>query len=177
MTAMVALLRGVNVGGKTTLPMADLRRVAEGLGYDDVATYIQSGNLVFSTSDSAAKVANDLAAAIAALGGVKPAVMVRTRTQLAKVVKENPFLRRGRDAAHCHVVFAEKGASGARRGLDLDVYAPEEAIASGKDLYLFLPGGVGRSKLAGDLAKSKAAVGTMRNWRTIAKLLEMAEAI
>ena len=74
-------------------------------------------------------------------------------------------------------MFAEKAAAGALAGLDLDGYAPEEAIASGKDLYLFLPGGVGRSKLAGDLAKNKAAVGTMRNWRTVTKLLEMADAI
>ena len=177
MTAMVALLRGVNVGGKGTLPMADLRRVATDLGYEDVATYIQSGNLVLRSSDSAAKVAKDLAAAIAALGGVKPAVMVRTLPQLRKVVEGNPFLRRGDDAAHCHVVFAEKAAAGSLRGMELDGYAPEEAIAVGKELYLFLPGGVGRSKLAGDLAKNKEAVGTMRNWRTVTKLLEMADGL
>ena len=175
MTAMVAMLRGVNVGGKTTLPMADLRRVAEDLGYDDVATYIQSGNLVLRTSDSAAKVAKELAGAIAGLGGVKPAVMVRTLPQLRKAVEGNPFLRRGEDASSCHLVFAEKATAGLLRGLDLDAYMPEEAIAVGKEVYLFLPGGVGRSKLAGDLAKNKAAVGTMRNWRTVTKLLEMAD--
>ena len=177
MTVMVALLRGVNVGGKASLPMADLRRVAEELGYVDVATYIQSGNLVLRTSDSATKVATDLAAAVAALGGVRPAVMVRTLPQLRKAVRGNPFLRRGEDASSCHVVFAEKATAGSLRGLDLDGYAPEEAIAVGKELYLFLPGGVGRSKLAGDLAKDKGAVGTMRNWRTVTKLLEMADAL
>jgi uncharacterized protein (DUF1697 family) len=175
-TVMVALLRGVNVGGKTTLPMAELRRVATDLGFDDVATYIQSGNLVLRTSDSASKVAKDLAAAIARLGGVKPAVMVRTRTQLAKVVDANPFIERGEDAAHCHLVFGEQASAGALRGVDLDAYAPEEAIASGRELYLFLPGGVGRSKLASDLAKNKQAVGTMRNWRTVTRLRQMAEA-
>ena len=177
MTVMVALLRGINVGGKTALPMARLREVAEGLGYGDVATYIQSGNLVLRTSDPASKVAKDLAAAVAALGGVKPAVMVRTLAQLRKAVEGNPFLRRGEDASSCHVVFAERATAGSRRGIDLDGYAPEEAIAVGKELYLLLPGGVGRSKLAGDLAKDKAAVGTMRSWRTVTKLLEMAEAI
>ena len=177
MPVMVALLRGVNVGGKTTLPMAKLRQVATDLGYEDVATYIQSGNLVLRTSDAASKVAKDLAAAIAGLGGVRPAVMVRTRAQLSKTVKANPFLRRGEDAAHCHVTFMEKAASGAISSLELDTYAPEEAVASGKDLYLLLPGGVGRSKLAGDLAKNKGAIGTTRNWRTVTKLLEMAEAI
>ena len=177
MTVMTALLRGVNVGGKTTLPMAELRRVAEELGYEDVATYIQSGNLVFRTADSATAVEKGLAKAIAELGGVRPAVMVRTLAQLRKVVDGNPFIRRGEDTKLCHAVFAAKAAKGSLTGLDLDAYAPEEVIAAGKELYLFLPGGVGRSKLAGDLAKRKDAVGTMRNWRTVTKLLEMAEAV
>ena len=177
MTVMIALLRGVNVGGQTTLPMAELRRAAEGMGYDDVSTYIQSGNLVFRTSDSASAVEDGLATAIAELGGVRPAVMVRTLAQLRKAVDGNPFIRRGEDAQLCHVVFAARATKSALAGLDLDAYAPEEAIAAGKELYLFLPGGVGRSKLAGDLAKNQAAVGTMRNWRTVTKVLEMAEAL
>jgi uncharacterized protein (DUF1697 family) len=174
---MVALLRGVNVGGKTTLPMARLRELAEGLGYEDVATYIQSGNLVLRTTTSASAVERDLAEAIAALGGVQPAVMVRTLAQLRKVVEGNPFIRRGEDEKSCHVVFGAKATRGSLAGLDLDGYAPEEAVAAGKELYLFLPGGVGRSKLAGDLAKDKGAVGTMRSWRTVTKLLEIAEAL
>ena len=174
---MVALLRGVNVGGKGILPMADLRRVATDLGYDDVATYIQSGNLVLRTSDSTSKVAKDLAAAIAERGGVQPAVMVRSRSQLAKVIDANPFLRRGEDASACHVTFMAKAAASALRPLDVKAYAPEEAKAVGKELYLFLPGGMGRSKLAGDLAKNQAAGGTTRNWRTVTKLLAMMDAL
>ena len=177
MPVMVALLRGVNVGGRGKLPMADLRGVATDLGYDDVATYIQSGNLVLRTSASATKVAKDLAAAIAGLGDVKPAVMVRSRSQLAKVVDANPFLRRGEDASLCHVTFMETAASGALGALDLDKYEPEEAKAVGKELFLFLPGGMGRSKLAADLARNKQAVGTTRNWRTVTKLLEMADGL
>ena len=173
---MVALLRGVNVGGKTTLAMAKLREVADELGYDDAATYIQSGNLVLRTSASAAAVEKDLAKTIAALGGVQPAVLVRTLAQLRKVVDGNPFLRRGEDEKSCHVVFGAKATKRSLAGLDLDSYAPEEAVAVGKELYLFLPNGVGRSKLAGDLASDKSAVGTMRSWRTVTKLLEMAEA-
>jgi uncharacterized protein (DUF1697 family) len=177
MTVMVALLRGINVGGRTTLPMAELRGVADALGYDDVATYIQSGNLVLRTSDSASKVERDLAAAMVELGGVRPAVMVRTRAQLKKVADGNPFLRRGEDAAACHVVFCAKAPKAQLGRVDLPAYAPEEAVAVGKELYLFLPGGMGRSKLAGDLAKDKAAVGTARSWRTVRKLLEMTEAL
>ena len=177
MAVMVALLRGVNVGGKGSLPMADLRRVATDLGYDDVATYIQSGNLVLRTSDRASKVAEDLASAIAGLGGVKPAVMVRSRSQLAKVVDANPFVRRGEDASLCHVTFMDKAASTGLGRVDLERYVPEEAKAVGKELYLFLPGGMGRSKLAADLAKDKSAVGTTRSWRTVTKLLEMTDAL
>jgi uncharacterized protein (DUF1697 family) len=171
---MVALLRGINVGGKGSLAMAKLREVAEGLGYDDVQTYIQSGNLVLRTSDPASTVERDLAEAIAGLGGVQPAVIVRSRAQLQKVVDGNPFLKRGEDASSCHVVFAAKARELPLGRLDLSAYAPEEAVAVGKELYLFLPGGMGRSKLAGDLAKDKTAVGTARNWRTVTKLLEMA---
>jgi uncharacterized protein (DUF1697 family) len=174
---MVALLRGINVGGKTTLSMAKLREVAAGLGYDDVGTYIQSGNLFLRSGDSVSKVEKDLASAIAGLGGVQPAVMVRTRSQLAKVVADNPYLARGEDPQACHVVFGAKAAKPSLARLDLATYAPEEAVAVGKELYLFLPGGMGRSKLAGDLAKDRAAVGTARSWRTVTKLLEMADAL
>ena len=174
MAVMVALLRGVNVGGKRTLSMAKLRDLAEGLGYDDVATYIQSGNLVLRTSDSASKVERDLAAAIAGLGGVQPAVIVRTRAELQKVVRGNPFLRRGEEEKACHVVFRAKAAT---PRLDLPAYAPEEAAAVGKELYLFLPNGMGRSKLAADLAKDTSAVGTTRGWRTVTKLLEVLDAL
>lgn len=174
---MVALLRGINVGGKTTLSMAKLREVAERLGYDDVATYIQSGNLVLRTGDNASKVEKDLARAIAALGGVQPAVIVRTRAQLAKVVEGNPFVARGEDPKACHVVFGAKAAKPPLTRLDLPSYAPEEAVAVGKELYLFLPGGMGRSKLAGALAKDKTAFGTARSWRTVTKLLDVADAL
>ncbi len=172
---MVALLRGVNVGGRGRLPMADLRAIATGLGHGDVATYIQSGNLVLSTSDRPARVAVDLAAAIASSSSVQPAVMVRTRRQLAKVVRDNPFLARGEDEAHLHILFTDGPAAAAIAGLDLAAYAPEEAIAAGQDLYLLLPNGVGRSPLATDLARRKGAVGTMRNWRTVTTLLAMAD--
>ena len=172
---MVALLRGVNVGGHGKLPMADLRAIAEELGYGDVASYIQSGNLVLSTSDGAAKVARELAAAIEAGSSVAPAVMVRTRSQLAKVVRDSPFLARGEDEAHLHVLFADGPATGCIKSLDLDSYAPEEAIAVGSDLHLLFPNGVGRSKLAVDLGRQKGVVATMRNWRTVTKLLAMAD--
>jgi uncharacterized protein (DUF1697 family) len=173
MTVLVALLRGINVGGRTTLPMADLRELAEGLGYTDVRTYIQSGNLVLSTTDSAAKVERDLAKAVADRGGVAPDVAVRTRAQLAKVVDTSPFLARGEDPAHLHVLFLidPKAKTGTLEDLARD--DGEELATVGQEVHLLLPHGVGRSKLALSLGK-RGPQGTMRNWRTVTKLVAMA---
>jgi uncharacterized protein (DUF1697 family) len=173
---LIALLRGINVGGKTTLPMADLRRIVEGCGYGDVRTYIQSGNVVFAAPDGTDPddVATDLAAAIAAAKSpLEPEVVVRTAAQMRKVVDGNPYLRRGEDPGHLHVVFT--AGRKASVGLDgLAGYAPEEAVAKGSEIYFFLPGGVGRSPLAADFAKQAGRTGTMRNWRTVTKLVAMA---
>jgi len=176
-TVMVALLRGVNVGGRTKLAMADLRAVAQDLGYDDVRTYIQSGNLVFSTTErSAGAVAKELAAALAKATSVQPEVVARTRAQMAKVVDGNPYLERGEDPAHLHVVFMT--AAGSKVKLpDLGAFAPEEAAAVGAQRYLFLPGGMGTSKLAAALGRQKGAVGTARSWRTVTKLLDLADEV
>lgn len=177
-TVMVALLRGVNVGGRGTVAMADVRAAAEACGYTDVRSYIQSGNLVFSVPgrSSVTTVAGKLQRAIADTTSVQPEVIVRTRAELAAVVDANPFLVRGEDPAHLHVVLSQ-GPMG-RKGLaslDLAAYAPEEAEAVGTALYLLLPSGIGRSKLAADLARSKGPAGTTRNWRTITRLLAMAD--
>jgi uncharacterized protein (DUF1697 family) len=171
---LVALLRGVNVGGRAKVSMADLRAVATDLGYDGVRTYIQSGNLLCTTTTKADRVARDLERAIAERCGVETDVIVRTRAQLAKVVDRSPFLPRGEDPKHLHVVFT---TGRARVPIaDVERYAPEEVQAVGTELHLLLPNGVGRSKLAADLAKAgKGQPGTMRNWNTVTRLLAMAD--
>jgi uncharacterized protein (DUF1697 family) len=181
MTVMVVLLRGVNVGGHGKVPMADLRAWSEAAGFENVRTYIQSGNLVCTTPEkSSTAVAETFRELLVAETELKnPAVMARTRDELAAVVDANPFARRGEDEAHMHVSFMapDVDPSAALDGLDLDGYAPEEAVAVGHELYLFLPGGMGRSKLAVDLTRNKAKrpQGTARNWRTTTKLLAMAD--
>jgi uncharacterized protein (DUF1697 family) len=175
---LVALVRGINVGGKSKLAMTDLRGAAEACGLEDVRTYIQSGNLVAvdPRRRKTSAVASALRGAIAAAGAVDPAVFVRTRKELAAVVAKSPFLARGVDPDHLHVVFVDGKAASALRGFDLAAYAPEEAIAVGSEIHFLLPGGVGRSKLTGDLLRRGAAgEGTMRNWRTVTKLLAMAD--
>jgi uncharacterized protein (DUF1697 family) len=176
MAVMVALLRGINVGGRGTLPMRELRDIVVGCGYEDVSTYIQSGNVVLTSSErDPDRVARKIRAAIAGATDVDPQVVVVTRTELAGVVAKSPLLARGLDAAHLHVVFLETPAKAALRLVDLERYAPETAAATGRQLHLFLPGGLGRSKLAADLARRMGANGTTRNWRTVTKLLAMAD--
>lgn len=176
MTVMVVLVRGINVGGRSKLAMADLRAIAEGCGFEQVRTYIQSGNLVCTTSESSsAAVAATLEKALATATELQPAVMARTLDEWAAAVDGNPFLQRGEDPAHLHVTFLGTGEKASLGDLDVAAYAPEEAAVVGAQLYLFLPTGMGRSKLAGDLARRKGPAGTTRNWRTTLKLLEMAQ--
>ena len=178
MVVMVALLRGVNVGGRGKLAMADLRAAASGLGHQQVRTYIQSGNLVFaSTEPDPQAVGDELSGALGKAMGVAPAVAVRTHADLIAVVERNPFAER--DVAHLHVAFATGTEDASVPLTDLEKYAPEEAVAVGRETFLYLPGGMGRSRLAADLGR-KGLTGpgrdaTVRNWRTVTKLLEMAE--
>jgi uncharacterized protein (DUF1697 family) len=172
----VALLRGINVGGSTKLPMAELREIVTGAGFGDVDTYIQSGNVVFSAGGRRFPdaVADQLQSAIAKRVSFKPQVVVRTRSQLRRLVDGNPFLARGEDEDVQHVACFPSSVK-PKVDLDLATYAPEEAQVRGNEVYFHLPLGVGRSKLAGDLARRHRANGTMRNWRTITKLLAMAD--
>jgi uncharacterized protein (DUF1697 family) len=171
----VALLRGINVGGKGKVPMADLRALVEGCGFEDVATYIQSGNVVCTAPGrrSADAVAGQLEEALAERYPFAPQVVVRTRRQLEAIVAGNPFIERGEDEAVQHVTCFPSSVKPTLE-VDLDRYAPEEAIARGHELYLHLPGGMGTSKLAADLARKHKANGTTRNWRTMQKLVELA---
>ena len=176
MTVYVALLRGINVGGRSKLPMAQLRALAIECGLAEVRTYIQSGNLVFASPDPAAAVAGRLEATIAAAGGPAPRVAVRSRDELAAVVAGNPYLEQSTDAKQLHVAFLVEGADPAPLDeLDLPGFAPEELTVRGRETYLYLPNGIGRSKLAEALSRPKSTDATVRNWRTVLKLLELAE--
>jgi len=173
-TAYVALLRGVNVGGRASLAMADLRRIAEGCGFDDVATYVQSGNVVFRASGSGPAVTRALRSAIAAETSLHPEVAVRTAAQLSNVVDGCPF----DDTANVHVTFLVDGATAAKPAIDPDDFAPEQFEVRGKQVYLYLPNGIGRSKLAQALSRGAAkTAGTTRNWRTVTKLLDLVRAV
>lgn len=178
-TPMVALLRGVNVGGKK-LPMADLRRVVEGCGYESVSTYIQSGNVVFVAATTPATAATTIEDAITAGTDISSRVTVRTAAQMQAVVADNPFLDRTDDPTKLHVVFAMDGPAALPDWCDPTDYEPEELAVLRNEAYLYLPDGMGRSKLAVDLTKrggKHAPVGTARNWRTVGVLTDQVTAL
>jgi uncharacterized protein (DUF1697 family) len=171
MPRYVALLRGVNVGGKAKVSMAELRALFESLGHREVVTYIQSGNIVFTTGR--AVTAKRLEAAIAGELGIDTTVVVRTRSELERVVKNNPFPKV--DTTKLHVGFmAKKPAAAVVAKIDADRFAPDEFAVRGCDLYLHLPNGMGRSKLPPYLDRQLKIPTTVRNWNTVTKLLELA---
>ncbi len=175
--AHVALLRGVNVGGKNILPMRDLAAMFESCGCADVRTYIQSGNVLF-TADAAlaARVPALIAKAIAARFRLDVPIVTRTAAELAAIVANNPFLVAGADPKTLHVVFLRDQPSAARvSGLDPDRSPPDEFRVRGREIYLCCPNGVGRSKLTAPYFDSQLATTcTARNWNTVLVLAEAA---
>ncbi len=176
MPTYIALLRGINVGGHHIIRMADLRAMFERAGAADVATYIQSGNVVFGhASRSAATLATDLARRIERAAGFPVPVALRSATELAAVIATNPFAKETVD--HLHVSFlATKPPATALATISPAAFAPERFALQGREVYLHLPDGMGKSKLAVALMKDKsiAAIATARNWRTVLELDRMA---
>jgi uncharacterized protein (DUF1697 family) len=169
----VALLRGINVGGKTKIAMAALRDVCESAGCEDVVTYIQSGNVVLKSKLSADKLRTALEQAIAAEFGFNPAVMVRTGKEMAAVIEKNPYA--GADEKSIHLGFLHGPPDAAtKKCLAAIDCAPEEVTAVGRDLYLHLPNGMGRAALPVQMERClRPAQVTVRNWRTVTKLVEL----
>ena len=176
MPTFVVLLRGINLGSHNKVPMPALRTLVEGLGYEEVTTYIQSGNLILSTKDAAAKVSSAVHDAIAGEFGFDVPAVVRTRQQLRKVLDGNPFLEKAKEPNALHVVFltAKPTVDKVKKLMSAD-WGDEEVAVKGTEAYLHLPNGYGRAKLNNMVVERQLGVaGTTRNWRTTAKLLELA---
>jgi uncharacterized protein (DUF1697 family) len=179
----LALLRGINVGGRNKVAMADLRLIATDLGYTDVGTYIQSGNLVFSSDDDdAAGHARGLERAIAERVHVRPAVVVISAAELARTIADNPFPDEKNDRC-LHAVFRDTEPSAAELARIAETVgrvqakgSADDAVVVGRTLFLHTPDGFGRSELAARLisgSSSAALVGTARNWATVTRLMAM----
>lgn len=173
----VALIRALNVGTKNRLAMADLAAAFESEGCADVRTYVQSGNVVFDPpAGGVASLAAGISARLLAEHGVDVATVLRSGSEMTAVTAANPFLARGEDPAALHVVFLADAPEPGRGGvLDPDRSAPDELAIDGREIYLCLPSGMGRTKLTGAyLERSLGVVGTARNWRTVRALAEIA---
>jgi uncharacterized protein (DUF1697 family) len=175
MTRYALLLRGVNVGTKNSLPMAELRGMLEKIGCTEVETYVQSGNAVFRTELAAADLTDAVERSIEQYMGRPVATTLRTQRQLKAIVENNPFVRVATKPAYLCVTFLSSAPTKSEvaplHAVDFD---PELFEIAGKDIYTWHPNGQGRSPLAAALGKLKlrGAV-TTRNWNTVLKLLEM----
>lgn len=163
----VVLLRGVNVGGHRRVPMAELRTLLTGLGFADVQTYLQSGNVVLTAENEPEQLERRVHDAILDGMGVDTTVLVRTAGELADVVARNPWPDRVDEPKKLHAVFLTAEAPAAQ---DFSRYAPEEVHVDGRTAYVWYALGAGRTKLP---AQVPGVEGTARNWTTVLALMEM----
>lgn len=178
-SAHVALLRGINVGGKNKLPMAELVPLFTAAGCADVRTYIQSGNVVFTAAPKTAeRVPVLIARSIAVRFGLEVPVVLRSAEELHEVATHNPFLEAGTDPELLHVAFLadtpqQRRVSALDRGR-----SPGDAFeVRGREIYLQLANGVSGTKLTNAYFDSTLeTTSTLRNWRTVLKLLELTRA-
>jgi uncharacterized protein (DUF1697 family) len=179
MARVVALLRGINVGGHRKVPMARLREVLEAAGFEDVRTYVQSGNVVLTGPPrrSAAKVGREIEAAIEEGFGFAVDVVVRTRDAIAALVDDDPLGEVADNPTYRVVVFlADKLDRERLADVDPAEFAPEAFALRDREIVMWAPNGQRDSRLVKTLTEKRTGVlGTARNWRTVEKLLAMAD--
>ena len=173
MNTFVTMLRGINVGGNRKVSMRLLKERYESLGFSDIQTYVQSGNVIFSSKVSAIKTRELIEDEIKQTFGFDVLVFIRTREELADLVKNNPFKRK--DETKLHVTFlSEKPASIPMDELNSARKGAEEFSISGREIYLFCPNGYGETKLSNGFFEKKLKLSaTTRNWKTVNTLLAM----
>ena len=177
MARQVALLRGINIGARNRVPMAKLREVLETAGFEDLRTYLQSGNVVLSSKTTPEQTARKCERLIQSEFGLEIDVVVRTLAELAKVVQLNPLGKVADNPKRYQVSFlSAKLPPAAHKKLEAAVVEPEQFVAVGREVYAWHPDTIARSRLWSLLAGQKLGVtATSRNWTTVTKLLEMAD--
>lgn len=172
----IVLLRGINLGAAHRVPMKDLRERLESAGYRDVDTLLQSGNVVLASDHDPATLETELPPLLAGWFGFGIPVVARSGDEMAEVVNRDPFAGRPLDPKLYQVSFLSHLPEPARvRALEEAVVAPEELVASGREVYTWHPNGIARSALAKQISAKRLGVEvTARNWRTVTTLLEMA---
>jgi len=174
----VALLRGINVGGKHKLPMRDLKALLEQCGCVDVRTYIQSGNVILSSPNKdPAALEKQITAAISKRHGFAPRVYLLTCAELEKAAAANPFPQAAENPTSLHLFFLDAPPKNPDvESLEALKTGSEAFALKGKVFYLYAPEGIGRSKLAERTGRFLGVdSATARNWRTVTTLLEMSK--
>jgi uncharacterized protein (DUF1697 family) len=176
MARHIVLLRGINLASRNRIAMPRLREALEEAGFDDVQTYVQSGNVVLTSSGSAADVARKVERQISQSFGLDIDVVVRTRSQLARVVERNPLAKVAKNPKRYQVSFlSAKPSAAVMRKLEEAAAETERVVLMGREIYAWHPEGIGRSRLWTLLAgRGLGVTATARNWTTVAKLLELA---
>jgi uncharacterized protein (DUF1697 family) len=177
MASRIVLLRGINIGSRNRIAMPALRQAFEDAGFENVRTYLQSGNVVVSSKAAPKTVARKSEQLIADEFGLDIVVVMRTRDELAKVVRRNPLGKVAKDPKRYQVSFLDRTpAREVVRKLEALAVGGEQLVADGRELYAWHPDGVARSKLWAALAgRGLGVTVTARNWTTVTKLLELAD--
>jgi uncharacterized protein (DUF1697 family) len=178
MNVVISMLRGVNVGGHHKIRMDALKALYESLGLRDVQTYVQSGNVIFSTKErDIERLAIEIENSIERSFGFRPPVILRTVAELREVIRKNPFAaRQGIEPAKLHVIFLARDPGQEARDKMLTIKVePEELHMEAREYYIYFPAGMGQSKLpTAAIAKTLKVPETGRNWNSVTKMLEIA---
>lgn len=169
----VALLRGINLGSRRRVAMAELRGWLTDLGYADVRTLLQSGNVVFRSDKRPATVRGELEAALAEGAGFPVDCVLRTAAELRAVVEADPLGEVVTDPSRYLVSFLD--VPGRWPKVDPEEFLPERVHLAEREAYFWVPGGIQKSRLLAAFPARKGEVATVRNWNTVTKLLAMAE--
>ncbi|MDN5213495.1 DUF1697 domain-containing protein [Fulvivirgaceae bacterium BMA12] len=179
MKRYVALLRGINVSGQKKIKMAELRAHLAELGWQDIQTYVQSGNVIFESDAGDRQVlGSQIEKKILEKYGFDVAVLVKSGEELRYILENNPFIKRGQeDTSRLYVtLLANQPTPEALKKLETIDHSPEEFILDGQTIFFFSPNGYGKAKMSNNFFEQKLKVAaTTRNWNTINKLVAMAE--
>src|SRR3989344_3570057 len=170
MTTYISILRGINVGGQKKIKMEELKKLYESLGFKNVRTYIQSGNVIFECLDTnLAELIYQIEQKIKNSFGFDVIVLIKTKNEIQKLIKNNPFAKK--DPSKLHVTFlSDIKTKPPTDEINNTKDKTEEFFISGREIYLFCPNGYGISKLSNNFFERKLNTSaTTRNWKTVNK--------
>jgi len=177
MTKHISILRGINVGGKRKILMADLKELYAKLGYKNIVSYIQSGNVIFDAKEKdQSKIEEKIYKAIKKVYDFEVPVVVRSAEEIEQIISNNPFTKKSEDES-LHLTFLKEIPSEEHlEKIATYNYPPDKYKIEGKDVFIFCVGKYHKSKLTNNFFEKKLKVGaTTRNWKTVNKLLELSK--